>query len=94
MKNQTRMHSFLLGRLQLSPRAAESLSVVGICFALWRSALTGADELEDGDLKRWLRSCANWRRELWGFRDWHGTKFYLVTEPGFSVIRVLMPDEL
>ena len=94
MKKHLRMHPRLFGRVELSPLAVENLSILGICFALWRSALTGADELEVGDLMRWLQSCANWRRELWGFRDWHGTRFYLVTEPDFSVIRVFMPDEL
>jgi len=94
MKKQPRLRSTHFGPVELSPQAAENLSIPGICYGLWRRALTGADELNVRELKRWRRLPANRRGLVLGLRDWHGTRFYVHAEPGFLKLKVFMPDEM
>ena len=94
MKRQPRMRSVCFGPVELSPLAAENLSFPGICYGLWRSALTGVEKLDVPELKRWKRLPASHRGLLLGLRDWHGTRFYVHAEPGCWKLKVFMPDEM
>ena len=93
MEKQMQFYFPFIGRLIISVKAAELLSIAGLFLSMMRGAWAGPDQVAAKDLSKWRRSHRNRRRGLFAFRDGNGTKYYFIFDPDKSVVKILLASE-
>ena len=94
MKNQPKPNSepkFLLGPILATPNVLECVHQTDILAALARHVTGDWGELDNDDKRANDRAVKTGERILSAHRAANGTKFWVITEAGYTV--VLLPDD-
>jgi hypothetical protein len=89
----TREPKFSLGQLCITPRAATAVPPNEVLVAVARHAVGDWGDLEPADRQENEQALGNRGRLVSVYEAGNGTRFYVITDPGWGTTTILLPED-
>jgi hypothetical protein len=93
LPNTIRRPRFTLGKLCVTPAAALVLTPHELLVAVARHAVGDWGELEKADRQENEQALGNRGRLVSVYEAGNGTRFYVITDPGWETTTILLPED-